>query len=150
MAPAGYGVWYWVAKLTGAPLDIGPVDWATLRRRPSRNDALVCPAGLCPNAVPEHEAKTYAVLPDALLARLTAIILADPRTRALSAEPGRARFIQVTRMMRYPDTIDAQVFAADGGSTLAVYSRSLVGRKDFGANPARVARWMAKLNATAP
>ena len=28
----GYGAWYGLAKLTGSPLDIGPVDWATLTR----------------------------------------------------------------------------------------------------------------------
>ena len=146
MAAAGYGAWYWVAKLSGAPLDIGPVDWTTLTRKGRRNDTLVCPAGLCPNAEPDHEAKTYAMQPDELLARLTEIVLAEPHTRALDSEPGFARFIQYSRLMRFPDTIDVQVFPADGGATLAIYSRSLVGRKDFGVNRARVERWLSKLD----
>ena len=150
MTAAGYGLWYWVAKLTGAPLDIGPVDWPALRRRPSRNDALVCPTGLCPNAAPDHGAKIYAMPPAALLARLNDIVLADGNTRTLPADAGRARFIQYTRLMRFPDTIDIDVFPASNGSTLAIYSRSLVGRKDFGVNRARVERWMAALDATAP
>ena len=41
----GYGAWYGLAKLTGTPLDIGPVTWATLQRHWTPNDALVCPAG---------------------------------------------------------------------------------------------------------
>jgi uncharacterized protein (DUF1499 family) len=49
--------------------------------------------------------------------------------------------------MRYPDTIDVEILPADEGrSTLAVYSRSLVGRKDFGVNHARLRRWLAALD----
>jgi hypothetical protein len=47
--------------------------------------------------------------PQELLARLTAIVLAQPRTRALPCHPDRndiARFVQYSRTMHYPDTID--------------------------------------------
>jgi uncharacterized protein (DUF1499 family) len=48
--------------------------------------------------------------------------------------------------MRFPDTIDVEVVpVGDDKSTLAIYSRSLVGRSDFGVNRARIARWMAAL-----
>ena len=58
---------------------------------------------------------------------------------------GGARFVQYTRLMRYPDTIDVEVIPAGENSTLALYSRSLVGRKDFGVNRARLKRWLAAL-----
>jgi uncharacterized protein (DUF1499 family) len=143
----GYGAYYGLAKLTGAPLDIGPVDWATLKRHRTENDALVCQATLCPNAKPDREPKSYAIPPAELLARLKTIALAEPDTCELpSGRPDRAaRFLQHTRLMRFPDTIDAEVFSADGGATLAIYSRSLIGRKDFGVNGARVTRWLAAL-----
>ena len=49
--------------------------------------------------------------------------------------------------MRFPDTIDIEVFpAGQRQSTLAIYSRSLLGRKDFGVNRARIARWLAALD----
>lgn len=49
--------------------------------------------------------------------------------------------------MRYPDTIDGEVFAVgEGKSSLAIYSRSLVGNGDFGVNRARLVRWFAALN----
>ena len=58
------------------------------------------------------------------------------------------RFLQLTRLMRFPDTIDAEVLpAGDNQSTLAIYSRSLVGRKDFGVNRARLERWYSALDA---
>jgi uncharacterized protein (DUF1499 family) len=145
-----YGAWYGVAKLSGAPLDVGPVDWATLTRQGRRNDALVCPSGHCPNAMPDQEAKIYAMPPDQLLARVTDIVRAESNTRALDSASGRARFIQYTRLMRFPDTIDVEALsAANGQSTLAIYSRSLVGRKDFGVNGARVERWLTKLDTAA-
>jgi uncharacterized protein (DUF1499 family) len=145
----GYGAYYGVAKLTGARLDIGTIDWATLTRHATPNDALVCPAARCPNAKPDWEPKLYAVAPVELLARLKQVALGEADTRELSCEPHcdrMARFIQYTRLMRYPDTIDIEVFPAGVGSTLAIYSRSLIGRKDFDVNRARVARWLTKLD----
>jgi len=145
----GYGAYYGLAKLTGARLDIGPIDWATLTRHATPNDALVCPAARCPNAKPDWEPKLYAVAPVDLLARLEQVALAEPDVSKLPPAPNRdlvARFVQRTRLMRYPDTIDIAVFPAGAGSTLAIYSRSLIGSNDFGVNRARVARWLARLD----
>lgn len=146
----GYGVYYGLAKLTGAPLDIGPVDWQTVTRHATPNDALVCPAGRCPNARPDGEAKAYNMTPGDLLARLKGVALSEPRTRELDCEPHcdrTARFVQYSRLMRFPDTIDVAVFPAGDNATLAIYSRSLIGSKDFGVNRARVRRWLAALDA---
>jgi len=145
----GYGVYYGLAKLTGSPLDVGPVDWTTLIRHPTPNDALVCPAGRCPRARTDREPRAYALEPSALLARLKAIISAESNTAELHCDPNcdrAARFIQYTRLMHYPDTIDIEVFPANGGSSLAIYSRSLIGRGDFGVNRARIERWLAALD----
>jgi uncharacterized protein (DUF1499 family) len=145
----GYGAWYGLAKLTGSPLDIGPVDWATLTRHATPNDALVCPAARCPNARADWEPKIYPVQPDELLARLRRVALSEPDTQELSgaSRERAARFLQQTRLMRFPDTIDAEVFPVGADqSTLAIYSRSLLGRKDFGVNRARLTRWLAALD----
>lgn len=147
----GYGAWYGLAKLTGSRLDIGPVDWAMLTRRATPNDALVCLAADCPKAKPDWEPKRYALPPGELLMRLERVALGEPNVIKLPPRSNGdlgARFIQHTRLMRYPDTIDIAVFPADGGSTLALYSRSLIGRKDLGVNRARVTRWLAKLDAS--
>lgn len=145
----GYGIYYGIGKLTGSRLDIGPVDWATLTRHASPNDALVCPAAQCPSAKPDAEPKTYAMTPEQLLARLKAVAGAEPDTREVYCATDcdhTARFVQYSRLMRYPDTIDVAVEPAVGGATLAIYSRSLVGRSDFGVNRARITRWLAALD----
>jgi uncharacterized protein (DUF1499 family) len=145
-----YGVYYGLAKLTGARLDIDPAAWATLTRHATPNDALVCPAAHCPNAKADEEPKVYPVPPGELLARVKRIALADPDTKELPCEPHcdrTARFVQYTRLMRFPDTIDIEVLpAAADQSTLAIYSRSLIGRSDLGVNHARIARWLAALD----
>jgi uncharacterized protein (DUF1499 family) len=145
----GYGAWYGIAKLTGSRLDIGPVDWAKLRRHPTPNDALVCAIGACPNAKADAEAKVYPVTPAELLTRIKRIALAEPNTSELTCDPHCdriARILQLTRLMRYPDTVDIEVFAVPGGTTLAIYSRSLVGGDDFGVNGKRIQRWLAALD----
>jgi uncharacterized protein (DUF1499 family) len=149
----GYGAYYGLAKLMGSRLDIGPVNWSTLARHETPNDALVCPASHCPNAKPDAAPKTYPLAPSELLARLRRIALAEPDTTELSCGPDcdrTARILQQTRLMRFPDTIDIEVLPAAGSqSTLAIYSRSLIGRSDLGVNRARIARWLAKLDAAA-
>ena len=144
----GYGAYYGLGKLTGSRLDIGPVNWSTLTRHTTPNDALVCAAERCPNAKPDWEPKIYPLAPQELLARVKMIALAEPNTRELPGAPHNgARFLQHTRLMRFPDTIDIVVLpVVDNQSTLAIYSRSLIGRKDFGVNRARITRWLAALD----
>jgi|tagenome__1003787_1003787.scaffolds.fasta_scaffold20680653_2 uncharacterized protein (DUF1499 family) len=148
----GYGAYYGLARLTGSRLDIGAVNFATLTRHATPNDALVCPAAHCPNAKPDAEPKHYPHAPGELLARLKAIALAEPGTRELYCGTGcdhTARILQHTQLMRFPDTIDIEVLpAGDNRATLAIYSRSLLGRSDFGVNRARIARWLAALDAS--
>ena len=149
----GYGAYYGLAKLMGARLDIGPVDWSTLTRHETPNDALVCPASHCPNAKPDAEPKIYPMAPAELLARLRRIALAEPDTAELYCGADcdhTARILQHTRLMRFPDTIDVDVIPVDDNqSTLAIYSRSLIGRSDLGVNSARITRWLAALDTAA-
>jgi uncharacterized protein (DUF1499 family) len=146
----GYGIYYGIGKVTGSRLDIAPVDWASLTRHATDNDALVCPATRCPNARPDAEPKIYLLPAAELLRRLETIALAQADTVELPCEPRcdhTRRFVQYSRLMRFPDTIDVEVFPeGDSRSTLAIYSRSLVGRRDFGVNHARIARWLSHLD----
>jgi uncharacterized protein (DUF1499 family) len=145
-----YGIYYGLAKLTGSRLAIEPVDWATLTRSPTPNDALICPSGHCPRARADREPPTWAIEPSALLARLREVVRAEAHTVEVpnSAGDRTARFIQYTPLMRYPDTIDLAILPVAGGTTLALYSRSLIGRGDFGVNRARLERWLAALDAS--
>jgi hypothetical protein len=144
-----FGFWGAITHVLHDRTDLGPVDFAALRRRPSGNDALICPPGFCAGAAPDAPAPVFNLSPDALDARLAAMARADANVEELpGSAPMHRRFVQRTSLLGYPDLIDALVLPSGAdGATLALYSRSLVGRKDFGVNRARLARWLAALGA---
>lgn len=135
--------------LIGGDPDLGPVDFATLERRDSPNDALGCPPGHCPKARADFEPPVYE-LPAAALAQALADTLAQEERVEIVERTDDGlylRAVQRTRIMQYPDTIDVEFIPIDGGerSTLAIYSRSKFGRSDFGVNRARIRRWLSRI-----
>ena len=150
-AIAGAAFWLYgperVWELFG-PADLGPVSFETLERRETRTDALACPTGLCqadndvlPPVYPVDAATLRKALLQALKTerRLTRVAIDDN----LPAD----RFVQRSEKLRFPDTIVVRYLALPGGtSTIAIYSRSQLGRGDLGVNLARIERWLNKLS----
>ena len=141
--PAPLGVWQSLGAATGVRQDAGPVDFASLERRNTPNDALVCPQDLCATRA-DVTPPVFTISADRLMAKVRAVVLAEARTEELPAPaPNRLRFVQRSRLMRFPDIVDVQIVPrSSGASTLALYSRSVVGRSDFGVNRARLIRWL--------
>ena len=142
-----------LASMGALPQDIASFPgWTGLVRRSTGNDALVCPPGRC-SAPHDFEAPEFQMAREALLRLVTEIALGEPRTVRLPAVAGnefRVDFQQASAAFRFPDVISVEVFPTPaGGSTLALWSRSVVGRKDFGVNHARLAPWIEKLKAGA-
>ena len=125
------------------------IDFATLQRTPKPNQYLVCPPGLCQAKV-DAESPTFDVPIDKLRTAWQQIADAEPRVQ-LSAEDADRQvydYVQRSSLMRYPDIITVQFIATEsGGSTLAIYSRSIYGRSDFAVNAKRIKDWLAKLSA---
>jgi hypothetical protein len=152
----GYSLWRgWETGLDrvwqsffGSP-DLGPVDFASLRRRSSPNDALICPRAFCPGS-PDSEPPVFA-LPGARLRSLVSeAALMDPNTTLVQSDSKQDRFLVRTRLMRYPDTVVVEVIEQGPNlSTLALYSRSQIGRSDFGVNRRRIERWVERIGAHA-
>lgn len=145
----GLGPWGGLARLIGRARDLGPVSFSTLVRRTTPNDALACPADLCRAATPDLEAPTFPVPASELRGRLEALVRDEPRTDYLHEgidDIGRARLVQRSALLRFPDVIDVEIIAVDSSrSTVALYSRSVIGISDFGVNRARLARWLDAL-----
>ncbi|MEM9706391.1 MAG: DUF1499 domain-containing protein [Pseudomonadota bacterium] len=57
------------------------------------------------------------------------------------------RYVQRTRLMRFPDDVHFGFDANDSGTTLSVYSASRVGYSDMGVNRKRVKRLIGKITA---
>jgi uncharacterized protein (DUF1499 family) len=130
----------------GSP-DLGPVDFETFRRSARPNAALACPPGFCANAAADVDPGVFPVSDEELRRRFAAFALAEPQVVPVyrSDGPGRPmqdRYVQRSARMSFPDTIDVRFIAlSDTTSTLAIYSRSQIGYRDFGVNLARIRRW---------
>jgi uncharacterized protein (DUF1499 family) len=123
-----------------------PVEFASLVPPPSPNTCLAAPA-----AHPGPKQVVAPLLPgtpEAVFARLLALAKGFPRTWQLAAWPERRQAQWVERSaLNFPDIIVAECVATPEGSSLFLYSRSLIGYSDFGANRRRVERWLGALEA---
>lgn len=125
----------------------GPVDFGTLVLPPSPNTCLLTPSS-APGAGHLHR-DPFPATPEAVLAAVRATAAAMPRTFPLAEHPERhqAQWVARTRLMNYPDIVVAEAAPSGGGTGLWLYSRSLIGWSDLGANRARVTAWLAEIEA---
>lgn len=133
------------------PPDLGEVDFATLQRRDTPNDALACRAGVCAARF-DIESPVFAIPAADLFARVSSVLAGEPRLQEAARDPaqGTLRLIQRSQWLGFPDTINVKVVALpEGGSTVLLYSRSQLGRADMGVNRARIARWVGLAEAAA-
>ena len=132
------------------PADLGTVSFETLERRSSPNDALVCPDGLCA-ASRDVRPPVWAIEAALLAEAMDAAISAEFRLERVDdrSDPAVRRYVQRSEKLGYPDTVSiAFVDLPEGRSTLAMYSRSQIGKSDFGVNLDRVRRWLTLLEDT--
>lgn len=135
------------------PPDLGAVDFERLERRGTPNDALACPAGTCGGARVDLVPPVFAVDARMLRAAFAKAIAAEPNLARVAADDaaGIERYVQRSALLGYPDTIVVRYLDLPGGrSTLALYSRSQIGRSDLGVNKVRLARWLARLAVEVP
>lgn len=137
-----------VLKLIAGPADQGPADFANLRTRGTPNDALVAPEGYV-----QGKRTIDAVAPifdhpaEKVRLAIRQVALAEALVEQVGSDNAglHDRYVQRTPTMRFPDTLDIKVIPLEGGkSTVAVYSRALVGIRDYGVNRARIDRWLGK------
>jgi uncharacterized protein (DUF1499 family) len=123
-----------------------PMDMAAIVRPASPNTALAGPAGFSP--MPDIVTPSFAVPPDRLYAAILAVSAVQPRTypAAEYAYIHQAHFVARTAVLNFPDLVTVSVSGpAEGPSTLVVWSRSVYGRSDLGANRKRVETWLGAL-----
>jgi uncharacterized protein (DUF1499 family) len=137
--------------LAGCSADTRIIDFASLTRSNSPNDALACPANVC-TAKTDFVTQPVALSVVELAAKIAQVLPAEPRTELISrsdaAADGSVSFVLVQRtaVFHFPDTVNVLVRPVDEQhATVAVYSRSNYGYGDFGVNLARVKDWLGKL-----
>ena len=135
-----------VWRVFGDP-DLGPVVFETLQRRSTPNDALACPPAMCAAAV-DIISPRFAVSAADLRLAFARVMATEERIETVSRNDATLedRYIQRSRLMGFPDTLNVKVIDLGGGqSGIALYSRSQLGKADIGVNKARLERLLAKL-----
>lgn len=140
------GVYVRVATVGHDPAE-WHVDPFTVQRPISPNTYYVAPQTMVQADV-DREAPTYSVSADVMASAFEQYVLTQPDVTLLAGSAGEKwlTFVQRTPTLRVPDYITVKfVDYDDGGSTLAIYSRSRFGYGDMGVNKARVGLWLQSL-----
>lgn len=125
------------------------VDFETLTRPSTPNTFLMAPDGLCKTAKVDQAPPVFSVAPAKLRQAFLSVVIAQPRvSHTLADEPELYDdFVQRSAVFHFPDLVSVQFLAhGKGRATLALYSRSVYGRSDFGVNRARSLRWLKLLD----
>jgi len=146
---ASVGLAYFMGGDRVLALLIGPperpeIEFESLQKTWKPNQYLACPPELC-EETPDRAAPAFPVTPERLKATWMTVVAAMPRTELYreSDDGMQQDWVQYSEMVRFPDTVTVRFLPTDGGSTLAVYSRSHYGVRDFGVNQDRVDFWLA-------
>ena len=128
-------------------LSPSPFVWSALQDRRRPNTYLVAPPGFTPCHT-DLDAPTLDFDVNILMRFWERMISKQPRItgKTTSGDGQQFEYIQRTAVMRLPDQITVRFISrCNHMSTLAIYSRSIYGYWDFGANKARVERWLSSL-----
>ena len=128
-----------------------PLEFASLVLPRSPNTCLATPAWH--PGFRHIETPLYPVSPERLHEVVVQAAGGFNRTSRYGGEwPARrqSQWVERSALMNWPDIILAEAVAGpQGGSGLFLYSRSLFGWSDMGANRVRMERWLAALAGTA-
>ena len=132
------------------------IDFNALEATPADASYLACPEYFCPGAEPDERTPTYALPVHELRDRVIAFVDASPGIETkridfpnlqfdfLAYNAGGASFLRKT----LPDVVTVRFFEiGPGQSTLAIYSRTLIGEPDKGEHRERVQLWLRQLDA---
>lgn len=125
-----------------------PMNPAAIVRPASPNTALAGPEAMTP--IPDIFVPPYHVPAARLFQIVEAVAAEQPRTYLAVAYPDRlqAHYVARSAWFNFPDQIMVQVIAAGADhSELILWSRSVYGHSDLGANHDRLTAWLAALQA---
>ncbi|MDH3593599.1 MAG: DUF1499 domain-containing protein [Rhodospirillales bacterium] len=127
--------------------DVEAVDFAELKLTDKPNQFLSCPPGFC-SANPHADSPVFDVSVDRLRERWREVVAVQPRVEFLAEDEEGQQFDYVQRSVRFrfPDIITVRFISVSfSQSTLAIYSRSVYGKSDFGVNRERIDAWLKPL-----
>ena len=127
--------------------DVEAVDFADLKLTDNPNQFLMCPPGYC-NANPHADSPVFDVSVEQLRERWRDIVTVQPHVKLLAEdkEGQQSDYVQRSARFRFPDIITVRFISVSSSqSMLAIYSRSVYGKSDFGVNRERIDAWLKTL-----
>ncbi len=127
--------------------DVETVDFAELKLTDKPNKFLRCPPGFC-NTKPHADSPVFDVSVEQLRERWREVVAVQPRVELVAEDEEGQQFDYVQRSLRFrfPDIITVRFISVSSSqSTLAIYSRSIYGKSDFGVNRERIDAWLKTL-----
>lgn len=118
--------------------DGAPLDPLGVTRSETGNDALHCPQDSCEN--PDQISPVFDVGVEAVFKAWMDVIENQPRTLIVATDPEK-RLIhaeQRSLILRFVDTVLIRVEPVEQGASYIAFSRSELGRSDFGVNAERL------------
>lgn len=127
--------------------DVESIDFAALRVTDNPNQFFMCPPGFCGDN-PHADSPVLEISVARLRQHWRDVLAAQPRVELLAEhEDGRQfDYVQRSARFRFPDLITVRfISVSNAKSTLAIYSRSVYGKSDFGVNRERIGAWLKSL-----
>ncbi len=125
------------------------INFSSLKLTRKPNQYLVAPEEFCQKAKPHKTPPVYNASAEELFQAWEKMIAEQPRTTLIKSDNAGLIFeyVQRTALMRFPDFITVQFLNIPGQNkaTLAIYSRSKFGYRDFGVNRKRIENWLHQL-----
>ncbi len=119
------------------------VDFSSLVLTPKPNQFLVCPDGFCPSAKAHLTSPEYAISATKLAEVFHQIIDQQGGVKKIATFGGNLDLVVRTPLMGWPDWVTIQFISIEPEkSSIAIYSRSVFGHSDFGANEKRITLWL--------
>ncbi len=119
------------------------VDFEDLKLTDKPNQFLMCPPGICNG---HADSPVFDVSVGQLRERWREVVTAQPRVGLLAENGPQFDYVQRSARFRFPDIITVRfVSVSPSQSTLAIYSRSVYGRSDFGVNRKRIEAWLSAI-----
>lgn len=137
----------WLALFLTRQTILSQIDFKTLKTPTRPNWYLVCPKDLC-EGKQQQVSPVFKISLQQLQTAWTHLIAKQPRVTKIASNIDNTQmtYIQRSRIMHYPDTINIRLIAINPNeSTIAIYSASHYGYSDMGVNKHRVQSWLNQL-----
>lgn len=137
-----------LSSLFGCSDPVVQVDFKNISYINTPNYYLVCPPKYC-SITPHEIGPVYPIEVKHVDIHWQQVIEKQPRVTLVAEDKAKHQYtyIQRTKYLGFPDTINVQLLSLDKNhTTVLIYSQSKYGYSDLGVNKARVKEWLSQLS----